>query len=385
MLALPRKLPDPLALLVDAAPLIVFAAAALLGIITRRGRLVLGIVVLALADCALINFGGRAVIDAVGLLLPLNLAVIVWLREENPLAGRGALLFGLALLQGVFVALLHRTETSISASLEPPVLSTDVAFWTQVPQLAIFAYGAALGIIAARFFLVRRPMAAGAGWALVASFMAIDGARAGSAGVYFAAAGLLLLIGATWEPARGTHFDDVTGLPASLELNKTLRLLRRRHNYSIARVEIDEFVRFRLEHGAAASHRMQRLVASALAKVGGGGRTFYCGAHTFAVVFRRTSAETAARHIDVVRRHIEAADLEVSVMEPPPARTGEPDPARPTRPQPRAVTVERTVSVTISAGVAHSDQRGADPHEIMVAAANALERAKAAGLNRVTV
>jgi GGDEF domain-containing protein len=384
MLALPRRLPDPLALLVDAAPLLVFGGGALLGIITRRGRLVLGIVVLALANCALINFGGRAVLDAVGLLLPLNLAVIVWLREENPLAGRGALLFGLAMLQGLFVALLYRTEmASISASLEQPVLSTDLAFWTGVPRLAIFAYGAALGIIAARFFLVRRPIAAGTGWALVASFMALDGARAGSAGVYFAAAGLLLLIGATWEPPRGTHFDDVTGLPASLELNKTLRLLRRRHGYSIARVEIDEFVRFRLEHGAAASHRMQRLVASALAKVGGGGRTFYCGAHTFAVVFRRTSAETAARHIDVVRRHIEAADLDVSVVEP--ARTGEPDSARPTRPQPRAVTVERTVSVTISAGVAHSDQRGADPHEIMVAAANALERAKAAGFNCVTV
>lgn len=383
MLALTRKLPDPLALLVDAAPLLVFGGAALLGIITRRGRLVLGIVVLALADCALINFGGRAVIDAVGLLLPLNLAVIVWLREENPLAGRGAFLFGLAMLQGVFVALLHSTETSISASLEPPVLSTDVAFWTQVPQLAIFAHGAALGIIAARFFLVRRPMAAGAGWALVASFMALDGARAGSAGVYFAAAGLLLVVGATWEPARGTHFDDVTGLPASLELNRTLRLLRRRHNYSIARVEIDDFVRFRLEHGAAASHRMQRLVASALGKVGGGGRAFYCGAHTFAVVFRRTSAATAARHIDIVRRHIEAADLEVSVVQP--AGPGEREPTRAARSQPRVVTVERTVSVTISAGVAHSAERGADPHQIMVEATRALERAKAAGLNRVTV
>ena len=384
MVALPRRLPDPLALLVDAAPLLVFGGAALLGIITRRGRLVLGIVVLALADCALINFGGRAVVDAVGLLLPLNLAVIVWLREENPLKGRGALLFGLAMLQGLFVALLHRTElASVAASLEPPVLSSDVAFWTGVPRLAMFAYGAALGVIAARFFLVRRPMAAGAGWALVASFMALDGARAGSSGVYFAAAGLLLVVGATWEPARGTHFDDVTGLPASLELNRTLRMLRRRHNYSIVRVEIDDFVRFRIEHGAAASHRMQRLVASALAKVGGGGRAFYCGAHSFAVVFRRTSAATAARHIDAVRRHIEAADLDVSVVQP--ARTGEREPTRAARPQPRAVTVERTVSVTISAGVAHSAERGADPHQIMVEATRALERAKAAGLNRVTV
>jgi GGDEF domain-containing protein len=384
MLALSRRLPDPLALLVEAAPLIVFGGGALLGIITRRGRLVLGIVVLALADCALINFGGQAVVDAVGLLLPLNLAVIVWLREENPLAGRGALLFGLAMLQGLFVALLHRTEmASLAPALEQPALATDLAFWTGVPRLAVFAYGGALGIIVARFFLVRRPIAAGTGWALVASFIALDGARMGSAGVYFAAAGLLLLVGAAWEPARGTHFDDVTGLPASLELNKMLRLLRRRRNYSIARVEIDEFVRFRLEHGAAASHRMQRLVASALAKVGGGGRAFYCGAHTFAVIFRRTSASTAARHLDIVRRQIEAADLEVSVVQP--AKAPEPDGDRPARPQPRAVAVERTVSVTISAGVAHSSQRGADPHKIMVAAERALERAKEGGLNRVSV
>jgi GGDEF domain-containing protein len=374
--------------MVEAAPLLVFGGGALLGIITQRGRLVLGIVVLALADCALVNFSGRAVFDAVALLLPLNLAVVAWLREENPLAGRGALLFGFAMLQGVFVAALQRPEmASVSASLEQPVF-TDLGFWTGLPQLAVFAYGAALGVIATRFFLGRPPLAAGAAWALVASFIALDGARVGSPSVHFAVAGLLLLVGAAWEPARGMHVDDVTGLPATLELNRTLRRLSRRRGYSIARVEIDDFVRFRQEHGAPASHRMQRLVAKALAKVGGGGRAFYCGAHTFAVVFRGTSAAAAARHLDIVRRHIEAADLDVSVVEPPrkgePARKREAEASRPTRPHVRPV-VERTVSVTISAGVAYADKRGADPHQIMVAADRALERAKEAGLNRVSV
>ena len=384
MLSLTRRPPDSLALVVDAAPLLVFGGGALLGIITRRGRLLLGIVVLALADCALVTVGGRAVFEAVALLLPLNLAVIAWLREENPLRGRGALLFGLAMLQAAFVALLQRAEmASMPASLAPPIVATDLG-WTALPHFAVLAYGAALGVVLTRFFVGRRPpLAAGAAWALVASFIALDGARAGSAGVYFAAAGLLLLVGATWEPARGTHFDDVTGLPASLELNRTLRLLRHHDRYSIARVEIDDFVRFRQEHGAAASHRMQRLVARALGKVGGGGRAFYCGAATFAVVFRRTSASTAARHIDIVRRHIEAADLDVSVVEP--ARPGEPEAGGGARPQPRPLTVERTVSVTISAGVAHADEWDADPHQIMVAAERALEHAKEAGLNRVSV
>lgn len=389
LLALTRRLPDSLAMLVDAAPLVVFGGGALLGIITQRGRLVLGIVVLALADSALINLGGRAVFDAVALLLPLNLAVIAWLREEHPLAGRGAVLFVLAMLQALLVVLLQRPElASISASLEQPVVSADLGFWTALPQLAVFAYGAALGVIVTRFFLGGPPLAAGAAWALVATFIALDGASAGSSGVHFAAAGLLLMVGAAWEPPRGIHVDDVTGLPATLELNKALRRLRRRHGYSIARVEIDDFVRFRQEHGSAASHRMQRVVAKALAKVGGGGRTFYCGAHTFAVVFRGTAAATAARHLDIVRRHVESADVDVSVAEPlrkgEGARKGEADAARPARPQIRP-TVERTVSVTISAGVAYADKRGADPHQIMVAAERALERAKDGGLNRVSV
>jgi GGDEF domain-containing protein len=391
-LALTRRLPDSLATLVEAAPLLVFSGGALLGIITRRGRLVLGVVVLALADCALVNFSGRAVFDAVALLLPLNLAVIAWLREDNPLAGRGALLFGFALLQGAFVALLQHPEmASISASIEQPLVSSDLGFWTALPQLAVFAYGAALGVVLTRFFLGRPPLAAGAAWALVASFLALDGVRSGSAGVHFAVAGLLLVVGAAWEPTRGAHVDDVTGLPASLELNKWLQRLRSRRGYSIARVQIDEFARFREEHGVPASHRMQRLVAKALTRTGGGGRAFYCGVHTFAVVFRRTPAATAARHLDVVRRRIEAADLDVSVVEPAragkpaPGRAARPDPKRAVRPEPKRAAVQRTVSVTISAGIAYADTRGTDPHEIMVAAERALDRAKQAGLNRVSV
>ena len=63
MVALTHKLPASLATAVEAAPLLVFASGALLGLVTRRGRLVIGVVVLALADCALVNVGGRSVFD----------------------------------------------------------------------------------------------------------------------------------------------------------------------------------------------------------------------------------------------------------------------------------------------------------------------------------
>ena len=90
------------------------------------------------------------------------------------------------------------------------------------------------------------------------------------------------------------------------------------------------------------------------------------------MLFRRTSAGTAIRHLDVVRRTVEAATLDVSTPERP--RAGRPA---------RGGAVKQTVSVTISVGVAQPASRGADPHEVLRAAERALDRAKQAGLNRV--
>ena len=217
-------------------------------------------------------------------------------------------------------------------------------------------------------------------WALVASFLALDGVGAGRpATVYFVTAGLLLAIGGFLEPSRIAFLDDTTGLPGRLALNEALRRLRPRYllarRYALASVEIDEFRKFREEHGADAARRILRRVAEALTKVGGGGRAFYCEGSTFALVFRRTSAEAAARHLDVVRRAIEVATVDVRVPERP--RPG----ARPAR----AGAVEWTVAVTISGGVAQPEMRGADPHDVLRAAGRALDRVKQAGLNRVLV
>src|SRR4029453_9190918 len=101
------------------------------------------------------------------------------------------------------------------------------------------------------------PIAVGAVWALVASFLALD--ELGSGGpvrVHFAAAGLLLIVGAWRGRRRGSHVDDVTGLPARLELNKALQLLGGR--YTLARIEIDDFSGFPETHGAATAPRLVR-------------------------------------------------------------------------------------------------------------------------------
>ncbi len=373
VLAVARPHPDWLAATVRVAPLVVFVGGSVLGFFLRRGRFVLGLVVLAMADRALAHFDGRAVFNLAALLLPLNLGALVWLGEASLLTVRGGARLGIPLLQAGLVALLQRPELAgLAASLERPLVTTNLGAWTALPQLALAAFGAALCLILARFLTDRRPFSAGAAWALVASFLALDGASVnGLATLYFVTAGLLLVIGAAWGPPRVVGLDDVTGLPTSFALNKAL--LRLPRHYALARVEIDEFATFREHHGADAARRMLRLIAEALTKVGGRGHPFYCGAYTFAVVFRRTSAQAASHHLDVVRHVVERSTLDVRVPQRPPA--GQPG---------RVGTVERTVAATISVGVAQPQGRRADPHEVLRAADLALDRAKQGGQNRVS-
>src|SRR5262245_44697941 len=368
------RLPDSLAIASEAVPLVVFGGGVLFGLLTRRYRLVLGVVVLALTDAALVNFGGREVTVAVAVLLPLNLAVIAWLGREIPLAGHGAALFGFAFLQAGLVALLHQPAlASLAVSLEQPLVEADLKTWTTLSQIAIVVFALALGLALVRFLAGGRPpIAVGAVWALVASFLALDELGSGGpARIHFAAAGLLLIVGASRERRRGAHVDDVTGLPARLELNKTLQQLR--GHYTLARIEIDDFSGFRATHGAEASRRMLRLFATALTKVGGRGRAFYLFEQTFAVVFQRLPQQTATGHLDAVRRVIEATTVEVAVAEPK-------RPGKPTRPG----TAKQTVSVTISVGVAESGGDGADPHKVLRAAEHALDRVQQAAPQAVS-
>ena len=193
----------------------------------------------------------------------------------------------------------------------------------------LVAFFVALGVILARFLMSRRPLAAGTAWALVASFLAFDGASAGRpAEIHLVTAGLLLTLGALLEPSRAAYVDDTTGLPGRLALNAALGRLPR--SYALASVEIDEFRAFRETHGSEAARRMMRLVAEKLMKVGGGGRPFYCEGHVFAVIFRRTSSDAAVRQLDAVRRAVEVATVDVRVPERP--RPGVRPAARTARP-----------------------------------------------------
>ena len=360
-------------LAIHAAPLIVLGGCALLGIATGRGRLLLGVLVLGLTMAALINSGSRTMFHAVALLLPLNLGLVAWLGETRALSARGAWWLGVILLQAGAVGIIELLNPrTLGATLARPIVDVETSAWMPLPQLALFAFAVMLGLHLVRFVRGRRPLHAAAAWALVASFLALDTAGSGGPGdLHFAAAGMLLALGTVLEPPAALHLDAVTGLPASLEFNKVARRLPRQ--YALACVTIDDFTSFRAEQGPDVSNRMLRVIAQALKKVGGGGRVFYLMRdHEFVVVFKRKSAEIAARYMSVVRRAIEKSTLDVAVTQK-------------TKSGANAGVVRRTVAGTISVGIAAAQGRGIDPFKVLRDAEEALVKARAAGMNRVVV
>jgi diguanylate cyclase (GGDEF)-like protein len=373
-LAAARTLPDWLATTLRAAPLAVFVGGGLVGLLLRRGWVVLGLVVLALSDLALVQTGDRAVYIAIAILLPLNLGIIPWLGETPLLTTRCAWWLGVILAQASAVVVLrHPDLASFAGSLEVPLVASSFFDLTNLPHLSLVAFAVALALVLSRSLVGHRPLAVGTAWALVASFLALDGAGAGKpASVYLVIAGLLLVAGSALEPRRIAYLDGVTGLPGRLGLNAALRRLPRR--YVLACAEIDDFRRFREEHGVDAGRRMLRLVADRLVKVGRG-QPFYRDAQTFVVIFRRTSVAAAMRHMETFRRAVEKATLDIRVTDKPKVGAAQ---ARPGK-------VERTVAVTVSIGIAQPARRGEDPDEVLTAAGRGVDRAKEAGMNRVVV
>ena len=374
-LAATRTLPDWLATTLRAAPLAVFVGGGLVGLLLRRGWVVLGLVVLALSDLALVQTTDRAVYVAIGILLPLNLGLIPWLGETPLLTTRCAWWLGVILAQACAVRCSGTpTWPRFAGSLEVPLVAASFFDLTNLPHLSLVAFAAALGLVLARSLVGRRHLAVGTAWALVASFLALDGAGAGKpASVYLVIAGLLFVAGSALEPRRVAYMDAVTGLPGRLGLNAALRKLPRR--YVLACAEIDDFRRFREEHGVDAGRRMLRLVADRVAQVGGRGQPFYRDAQTFVVIFRRTGMSAAVRHMETIRRAVEKATLDIRVTDKPKSGTA----------APRSSKVERTVAVTVSIGIAQPARRGENPDEVLLAAGRGVDRAKEAGMNRVVV
>jgi diguanylate cyclase (GGDEF)-like protein len=378
--------PDVAALL-RLVPIAVLGVGFLLGWRFQRGRLLLALLGLVLADRAMIwlappesdgVMAGPVTVQAVAILLPASLAVLAWLAERGPLseeglqrlvvlAGETALVLAISLLAAVYPA---GTTSFFGATLMP----ASVLTWLPVGQPAALAMLLAVVALAGRALWRPTPEARGFLWAAIGGAMAVGAGPAhGRSTLYLTAAGLVLVV-ATIESAYAlAYHDELTGLPGRRALNDALQ--RATGRYTVAMVDVDHFKKFNDTHGHDVGDQVLRMVAGRLSRVTGGGRAFRYGGEEFAVLFAGRTADESLAHLETLRTAVAGATF---------ALRGKDRPRRKPTAGPGRPASVGALAVTVSIGAAEA--RGAvTPETVVRAADRALYRAKDAGRNRVAV
>jgi diguanylate cyclase (GGDEF)-like protein len=338
---------------------------------------------------------GHIALEAVAILLPLNFIAFSLIRERGlalpAIASRLALLF----FESVFVAVVCRPgATSNSGFLNPSFLGRS--HLTLIPPIALVAFLVASGVLLSRFFLYRKPVESGLLWSLAATFLALEAGGVGRiATAYFGTAGLILVSSIIENSYLLAYHDELTSLPGRRAFNDAL--FRLQTPFSVAMVDIDHFKRFNDTYGHETGDEVLRLVASRLARVGGGGQAYRCGGEEFAILFPGRMTREVVDHLEQLRATIETSSFRPRGAErrqmPRGSDRRNQNTRRGARGRARSGRAIRqlaqetnslgSLSVTVSIGVASSTGERSDPGLVIDSADRALYRAKAAGRNRL--
>jgi diguanylate cyclase (GGDEF)-like protein len=366
-------------------PLVVLAAGALLGWRFQRGRVLLGLLALVLADRAMlllapldldVPYAGPVVVRAIAILLSTTLAVLAFVGERGVLTAVGlqrlAVFAAQAAVVLTFWVLSAAYPESTARIFELALLPPPILTWLPLGQPAALVALVAIAVLVGRTLWRPDAEARGFLWAAIGGVIAASvGPAEGRATLYLASAGLVLVV-ATVESAYAlAYHDELTGLPGRRALNDAL--LRVGDTYTVAMVDVDHFKKFNDTHGHDVGDQVLRMVAGRLARVTGGGRAFRYGGEEFAVLFPGKTTEESAPHLERLRAAV--ADATFTLRGPDRPKR------KPKSPRPRGASA-RELTVTVSIGAAQA--RGAAlPEQVVKAADEALYRAKEGGRNRV--
>lgn len=375
-----NTLPQEVLPFLDIFPLAVLGMALLFGWRFNRTRLIYASVLLLLAERSLALFAGAPsapfVFALVGAALPLNLVAVSLFRERGILNRRAALWLSVLVAQiigGYWLYAQHFDAALAWLSYRFVPLPPQAELVIGQPALALFI--AALLLLGIRFYCRPAALEASFLWALATLLFGLLHSGGQALTLYFAAAGLILLVGVIETSHSMAYRDELTGLPARRALNESLAKLGNR--YSIAMLDIDHFKKFNDTHGHDVGDQVLKMVAAKLATVSGGGKAFRYGGEEFSIIFPRTSVEDALPHLEQLRETIANARFIPRGKDRPRKKPQKP------KKQSTAYKRKRALSVTISIGAAEKKPEWSSPDQVIKAADQALYRAKKAGRNRV--
>jgi diguanylate cyclase (GGDEF)-like protein len=368
---------DPDSRVLRLLPIAVFLAGSVLSAVFRRSRIFFALLALALAHTALALVvprlspaTGHLLGSIVGILLPLNLLAMAFLKERGIISPPGRRRLAAAAAQIAAAAVLCLPQLAqVAQFIEGPFFPEKFSTWSHLAQPAMLCFFLAVSTMG--LLLLRRygPVDSGLLWALLASWIALaQGGNSSRAAVFFAAAGATLLVALLETSYKMAYHDELTQLPSRRALNEAMMKLP--VAYTVAMLDVDHFKKFNDAYGHAAGDQALRLVASRLAHIAGGGRAYRYGGEEFAVLFSGKPPDEVTVYLDRMRRIIEQSTFVVRGKD-----------RRKRNGKSRSVSVKKQTNVTVSIGVASSNGGGMTPAEVLRLADQALYRAKAKGRN----
>ena len=168
--------------------------------------------------------------------------------------------------------------------------------------------------------------------------------------------------------------DELTSIPSRRALMQYVQTMGRK--YTVVMSDIDHFKKFNDTYGHDVGDEVLKLVASKLAKVSGGGKTFRFGGEEFIILFPRKNAAEVMPFVEIVRQTI--ADYDIALR-------AKPRPPKPNKAAAKKPAKDKIVKVTTSFGIAQRSKQHSEFADIMKQADIALYAAKKAGRNCVKV
>lgn len=360
-------------------PAALAVAGLLLSAVFRRSRLFFAMLILTAAQASLswivpylAAATGKTLVNAIALLVPINLVALAFEQERGIISPAGRRRFALLGLEIILVGAICLPQLAQSAIwLDRAFFPGQFLAWSRLAQPELVVFVAALAVMTGLLIRRYQPVDSGLLWALVASFVALEmGPGTYQAAIFFSSGGLAIIVALLETSYKMAYHDELTQLPSRRALNEDLMKLPA--SYTIAMVDVDHFKKFNDTYGHESGDQALRLVASRLARVTGGGRSYRYGGEEFAIVFPGKAAEEVVVYLEGLRRLIEQSAFVVRGKE---RRNGKKGRLR------SAKEAKTETSVTVSIGVASTGDERTAPADVMRAADQALYRAKAKGRN----
>ena len=314
----PQGLPTWLHQPIAALPYIVLTFGLIFGWYFASSRMILSLLVLALADRALVLFPttdadqaavSQTIVAMTAFLVPLNLLAFSIIRDDSLSTLRSVTRVVLVLVQPfllLWLCLPDQHELASSFAREYiPSLYTE---WTPIPQPALFAFATALLLHFIRFVLHRDPLEGGAIWALFAIFVAYHTSHYGWQPTnFFMTAGLIIFVTSLQSFYQRTYRDELTGIPGRLAYDEAIGQLGKR--FSIAVISIDQLTQYANTHGKPVSEQILKRIAPRVQATCAQGQVFRTTGEELTVLFPGKSATETLMTLETVRKTVGAIDL----------------------------------------------------------------------------